>query len=130
MAGGVWSHKDYPLLCDTVLVLSPEHAGTIAKDGWSKQDVRQFLYETIKRPAEELAPGKDGGGGLSEALLRSPRMQGVAVDGWVRKFRSPDSILIVVAGGTAGRISVVIPGWASGEFDASTPVSHRIRLNG
>jgi hypothetical protein len=130
MAGGVWSHKDYPLLCDAVLVLSPEHARTIAKDGWSKRDVRQFLYETIKRPTAELAPGKDGGGGLSEALLRSPRMQGVAGDGWVRKFRSPDSILIVVAGGTAGRLSVVIPGWASGEFDASAPVSHRIRLNG
>lgn len=130
MAGGIWNHKDYPLLCDTVLVLSPEHAGTIAKDGWSKQDVRQFLYETIKRPAQELTPRKDGGGGLSEGLLRSPRMQGLAVDGHVRKFRSPESILIVVAGGTAGRLSVVIPGWASGEFDASTPVSHRIRLNG
>jgi len=26
-------------------------------------------------------------------------MQGVVVDGCVRKFRSPDSILIVVAGG-------------------------------
>jgi hypothetical protein len=56
-------------------------------------------------------------------------MQGLVVDGCVRKFRSPDSILIVVAGGTAGRISVVIPGWASGDFDASEPVSHRIRLN-
>ena len=130
MAGGIWNHKDYPLLCDTVLVLSPEHARTIAKDGWSKRDVRQFLYETIKRPAQELAPGKDGGGGLSEGLLRSPRMQGLAVDGCVRKFRSPESILIVVAGGTAGRLSVVIPGWASGEFDASTPVSHRIHLSG
>jgi hypothetical protein len=30
MAGGIWSHKDYPVLCDVVLVLSPEHANTIA----------------------------------------------------------------------------------------------------
>lgn len=129
MAGGIWSHKDYPVLCDVVLVLSPEHANTIAKDGWSKRDVRQFLYENIKRPVDELAPGKNGGGGLSAALLRSSRMQGLVVDGCVRKFRSPDSILIVVAGGTAGRLSVVIPGWASGDFDASAPVSHRIHLN-
>jgi hypothetical protein len=46
----------------------------------------------------------------------------------VRKFRSPDTILIVVAGGTAGRISVVLPGWVSEELDGSAPVSHLIRV--
>jgi hypothetical protein len=117
-------------LCDTVLVLSPEYAKAIARDGWSKQDVRQFLYETIKRPLAELKPGKDGGGGLSESILRSQRMQGLVVDGCMRKFRSPDSILIVVAGGTAGRLAVAIPGWGSGDVDASAPVSRRIRLDG
>ena len=110
MAGGVWSHKDYPLLCDAVLVLSPEYAKAIARDGWSKQDVRQFLYGTIKRPLEELKPGKDGGGGLSESVLRSQRRQGLVVDGCMRKFRSPDSILIVVAGGTAGSRSSLLVG--------------------
>ncbi len=130
MAGGVWNHKDYPLLCDTVLVMGPEHARTVAQDGWSKQKVRQFLYETIKRPLAELKPGRDGGGGLSESLLQSQKLGPVVVDGCVRKFRSPESILIVVAGGTAGRLSAVIPGWASGDLDASFPVSRRIRPNG
>ena len=130
MAGGIWNHKEYPLLCDAVLVLNPEHARTIAQDGWSKQEVRQFLYETIKRPIVELEPGKDGGAGLSASMLRSQRMSGLVVDGCVRKFRSPESILVVVAGGTAGGFSVIIPGWASEDVDGSTPVSRRIRFNG
>ncbi len=49
-------------------------------------------------------------------------------DGAIRKFRSPDAIMIVVAGGTAGRFSVVIPGWVSEELEGSSPVSHLIRL--
>jgi hypothetical protein len=30
----------------------------------------------------------------------------------VPKFRSPDNLKIVVAGGTAGRFSAVVPGWS------------------
>ena len=45
-----------------------------------------------------------------------------------RKFRSPDTIIVVVAGGTAGRLSAVIPGWVSEELAGSSPVSKLIRL--
>jgi hypothetical protein len=47
----------------------------------------------------------------------------------MRKFRSPDTIIVVVAGGTAGRLSAVIPGWVSEELAGSTPVSKLIRLD-
>src|SRR5437763_163334 len=33
---------------DTLLVLSPAHAATIAGDGWSKADVRRFLFERLQ----------------------------------------------------------------------------------
>ena len=33
IGGGVGSYRDYPLMSDTVIVLSPEHANTIARDG-------------------------------------------------------------------------------------------------
>jgi hypothetical protein len=29
----------------------------------------------------------------------------------IPKFRSPDNIKILVAGGTAGRFSAIVPGW-------------------
>ena len=71
-------------LGDTVLVMGPEHARTIGADGWSKTDVRQFLWE------QTLASV----GGVS-----------------VAKFREPGNLKRVVAGGTAGRFSAWIPGW-------------------
>ena len=119
IGGGVGSYKDYPLMSDTVIVLSPEHANTIARDGWSKKDVRQYLYENIVRqPDEPSAPRA----GTRASKWTTP-------DGAIRKFRSPDAIMIVVAGGTAGRFSAVIPGWVSEELEGSSPVSHLIRLS-
>jgi hypothetical protein len=71
-------------LGDTMLVIAPEHARTIAGDGWSKADVRQFLWEQTRvRARDPAAP----------------------------KFREPANIVIVVAGGTAGRFSAWVPGW-------------------
>jgi hypothetical protein len=117
MGGGINNYREYPLMSDTVLVLSPEHAHTIARDGWSKQDVKKYLYETIVRRPEEPRPAPRG---------RAAKW--TTADGAVRKFRSPDAIIIVVAGGTAGRLSVVIPGWVSEELAGSAPVSKLIRL--
>src|SRR4030095_14071566 len=34
-------------LGDTLLVIAPEHATTIAADGWSKANVRGFLWERM-----------------------------------------------------------------------------------
>jgi hypothetical protein len=118
MGGGINNYREYPLMSDTVLVLSPEHAKTIARDGWSKRDVRNYLFETVvRRPEEPGAPPPRG---------RAAKW--TTADGGVRKFRSPDTIIVVVAGGTAGRLSVVIPGWVSEELAGSAPVSKLIRL--
>jgi len=71
-------------LGDTVLVIGPEHARTIAGDGWSKPEVRQFLWEEMRvRAGSQM----------------------------VAKLREPGHIRLVVAGGTAGRFSAWIPGW-------------------
>jgi len=71
-------------LGDTLLVIAPEHARTIAGDGWSKATLREFVWERTRAEV-------DG--------ARAP------------KFREPTNIKIVVAGGTAGRFSAWIPGW-------------------
>jgi hypothetical protein len=127
MGGGLWNYKNYPLFGDTILVLGPEHAQTIAADGWTQKDVRQYLYDTVKKSMDDLKPGKDGGEGFGANLLRAFENKGFVVDGYVRKFRSPESIFVVVAGGTAGRFSVAIPGWVADDL-GSTPVTKRIHV--
>src|ERR671919_328597 len=71
-------------LGDTLLVIGPEHVRTIAADGWSKNDVRDFVWERARADADGAR---------------------------VAKFRAPANIKIVVAGGTAGRFSAWVPGW-------------------
>ncbi len=71
----IGSHRQTSL-GDTLVVMAPEHAATVAADGWSKERVRTYLWEAT-RP----------------------------------KFRAPENLKVLVAGGTAGRFTALIPGW-------------------
>jgi hypothetical protein len=107
-----WSDKTY-LAGNYMVVIGPEHARTIAADGMSKQEVKRFLYENVRRPLGELLPGPDGSEGVSRERL--PGWLDATSDATlVPKVVSPESIIIVVAGGTAGRFSVHMCGWGSG----------------
>jgi len=113
----VWNHKNFPLFSDTVLIVGPEHAKTFAQDGWSKNDLRQFLFEKIRRPLRELRPGVNGGEGAGVSIipLRNQSSEPPTDDTLYPKFPGPESILIIVAGGTAGRFSAAVPGLARGD---------------
>lgn len=119
---GIWNHKNFPVYGHTLLVIGPEHARTIANEGWGKSEVRQHLFETIRRPYRELAPGPDGAEGSRLRFDHGAHEP----DERVPKFPSPEEIMLVVAGGTAGRFSVAIPGWLGGKH-GSVPVTRPIR---
>jgi hypothetical protein len=105
----IGNHK-VTALGDTLILFSPEHARTIAGDGWSKADVRSFLWERLQKPVKELLPGRDGGEGLRERMLTGiahPETDETPIP----KFRAPENLKIVVAGGTAGRFTAVVAGW-------------------
>jgi hypothetical protein len=96
----------------------------VAGDGWGKPDVQRFLFERLQRPVHELVPGVNGGDGLPEHVLRKfddPSHDTTPIP----KFRAPEHIKIVVAGGTAGRFSAVVAGWTFSK--GSNLVFRRIR---
>ncbi len=124
-AAGIWNHKSFPLYGHTLFVVGPEHARTLGEERWSKQDFRQFLYDTIRRPARELLPGPDG----AETGRLKDLLEGRTGEERIPKFPSLEEIVIVVAGGTAGRFSAVVPGWMGGEL-GSRPVTRAIRGRG
>jgi hypothetical protein len=96
---------------EVLVVLCPEHVKTIRKDGFSKSDVRAFLFENTGIPVR-CYENNDPGEGTQQ---RSTYEQ-ITIDGepCYRKFRTPESTKIVVAGGTAGKFSAVLGSWSTG----------------
>lgn len=78
-----------------LFVVSPEHASTLAKDGVSKQDVKQYLFEKSRIPLSRFAEGTRRG-----ILERRSRWFKVAGDpDHIGIADYPEDIRIVVAGG-------------------------------
>jgi hypothetical protein len=118
---GLWNSKHFPLYSHTMLVVGPEHARTFADEGWSREDLARHLFETIRVPYRTLLPDAAHGEGTNLRHGRRPP----AADAMVPKFPSPEEIHIVVAGGTAGRFSVAIPGWL-GTRNGSRPITRLV----
>lgn len=105
----VWSWRSCGR-AEAIVVLCPEHAATLAADGFSKEDARDFLFDNTGVPL--YAYEHEG----TEGTQLRDRYEEIVIDGQphYRKFTDPSQILIVVAGGTAGKFSGVLGGWLSG----------------
>ncbi len=97
-AAASWSPFWWPLDTHSLYVVCPEHADLFRAHGWEKERVRQTIYEAVRRPAGELrGPGETTG-----QVLAAP------ADAPIRRWDDPSRILLVVAGGPAGRFSAVL----------------------
>jgi len=96
---------------EALVILGPEHVKTIHRNGLTKQDARAFLFENSGVPVRCYLDDDDGEG----TQLRHTYTE-ITIDGerCYQKFRSPESIKIVVSGGTAGKFSAVMGSWVSG----------------
>jgi AhpC/TSA family len=95
-AAVTWSPFWWPLDATSLFILGQEHVQMFARAGWSKADVREAIYEEVRRPARELRRGET-----------TPEVQAADPDTLIPKWDDPERIVIVVAGGEAGRFSAV-----------------------
>jgi hypothetical protein len=105
----VWSYR----VCagiEAMIVLCPEHVKTLHRDGFTKQAVREFLFENTGIPIRDFEQGAGEGTQYGKLYKRT------MIDGepCYLKFTDPSAIKLVVAGGTAGKFSAVIGSWAAG----------------
>jgi peroxiredoxin len=107
----VWSPRSC-LAFEALVVLCPEHVKTLQRDGFSRSQVRQFLFEHSGVPVRYYQDRDDTGEGMQMVAT----YREVTIDGepCYQKFRSPEQVHLVVAGGTAGKFSAVIGSWATG----------------
>jgi hypothetical protein len=87
-----------------MVVLGPEHAKTIADDGFTRADVQRFVYEHARLSLGQLKLG--GMWGMHDW----PRWMTAVADPatLLPQVPSPDDIYVVVAGGS-GKHSAVVP---------------------
>lgn len=104
-----WSYR----LCagiEALVVLCPEHVATIARGGFTKRDVREYLFNGTGIPLKHFEHG-DGEGTQHVRLYKQAEIDG---EPCYLKFQDPAAIKIVVAGGSAGKFSAIISSWAAG----------------
>lgn len=95
------------------IALGPEHAHLFARAGWSKDDLRRFLYEHAVNTRETLiAAGKDAVSGKTRWRLSSGHSESVpdstADADVVKVLGSEQAVQIVVAGAHNAGVSAVI----------------------
>ena len=97
----------------TLVVFGPEHARILADGGWSKRDIRSFLFEHARKPVALLRRGGPPQGDSHRGFLW-PKFVDPSDDAQlVPVVRRPEDIHILVAGGAGGPHSAYIPGWGS-----------------
>ena len=107
----VWSYRNC-MNHEAIVVLCPEHAKTLYRDNFThKQQVRNFLFENTGVPVRYYAENDNGEGTQAKLNYREIMIQG---ERCYQKFRHPEAISIVVAGGTAGKFSAVLGSWVTG----------------
>ena len=94
---------------ELLIIMGPEHVKTVYDDGWTKDDVKKYIHEKAIVPVEL---GDRGGRKLDEKWI---------TDGMVKITRSPEDVVLVVAGGP-GRHSMVAPGFGTSSESVTLPL--------
>ena len=87
-----------------LVVLGPEHAATIAADGFTRADIQRFVFEHARLPLGRLKQG--GMYGIHDWPLWMQKVTDEAV--LLPRVPSADDVLVMVGGGP-GKHSAVVP---------------------
>lgn len=103
---GITGHNNvYYARSEPLIALGPEHAKTIAADGYSKYDVKRYLFEHATVPLGRFSRRNYE----RRLLVNFPgRYDNLPPDAPVPVCQSPDDVMLIVLGG-AGKHSMYIP---------------------
>jgi len=111
----------YTHTSEPIVAIGPEHAALIAADGFSKADVKRYLFEHARVPLNRFSDEH-----IQNRLRRNfpGRYDGAPADAPVPMFQSPDLLTVLVLGG-AGKHSMFIP-----SFGITQSVTRALALPG
>ena len=95
---------------EMLIIMGPEHAQTVADDGWEKVDIKSYIYENTLVPVK-LADR--GGRKLDKQWI---------TDDQVKITRSPEDVVLLVAGGP-GRHTMIAHGFGTSSESVTHPLT-------
>jgi hypothetical protein len=103
---------------EPLIILGPEHASIIARDGFSKSEVKQFLFEHARVPLKLFS------GGNLERLKKTTmeRLTDLESKESIPVVNGAEDIMVVVAGGR-GRHSAIVPTFGGYTRAITVPVN-------
>jgi hypothetical protein len=106
---------------ESIVVLGPEHARMVAELGWSKRDVKAYLFEHARIPLGKMRTG----GGIGARYGNGwPKWLETEDDAALSPVASKLEDLILIVAGGPGRHSAWIPGWGS-SVSVTLPITDR-----
>jgi hypothetical protein len=132
-AMSTYAHNNAVSAGHCTVVLGPEHAQTIAERGWTRHDIRNYLWTNARNTFGQIAFQHRYGKVYNRNL---PKWYGRELGSEIPVVPSPDHIHLFVAGGEAGRFSAFIPGWGHmtspvlRAVDGRAPVSGPVCVDG
>lgn len=105
------SGSSHSIFQGTLLLLSPEPAALIASEGFSKQDVKEYLFNHVKLPfgkARVLATGGNGGKNAVGEQIKAGKALSDELE--INLLPCPDDVNIVVVGGASMHTAWAQPG--------------------
>ncbi|MBI2910258.1 MAG: hypothetical protein HYX92_21660 [Chloroflexi bacterium] len=99
-----------------LLMICPDHARIIADAGWTKNDVRRFMFHNARIPV---------------GVIKNPTRPSAVAPGWKWVLNQPDDALVPVVR-EPGDFHIVVVGAASGKsayvWDWAAPITKPIRF--
>ncbi len=86
-----------------IILLSPDHATVLARDGWTKHDIRHYLFNVCKFPAGEFRQSA-----YSRHPVQRKWLEVMDAEAMIPLYSRPEDIQIVVAGGMTGKSAAYV----------------------
>jgi hypothetical protein len=113
------AHNNAVLGGSCTVVIGPEHAETINSHGWTRHDVRSYLWMNSANKFREIAHEHRYGTVYNRNL---PKWYRRDLDSPIPIVETPDDLHLFVAGGRAGRFSAILPGWSRATAPVLRPI--------
>ncbi|MBI2864341.1 MAG: hypothetical protein HYX94_07225 [Chloroflexi bacterium] len=95
---------------EQTLIINPGHASVLARGGFSKQELKEYLRQRARIPLDCFPPE------VAELLVSCP---GRVIDNKVVMWLKPEDLVVIVAG-EAGIHSTFVPSWANSKSVTKT----------